>query len=86
MPPLQPHRRPQPSSNAIRSAVITLSVAQSEIIADNRLGRLANSITYHENKKEYNSTLYRMPLRHRPQMDINTFPDEHKNSKRCLSQ
>jgi Na+-driven multidrug efflux pump len=61
-------------------------VAQSEIIADNRLGRLCNSITYHENKRNiirYTECPYTIV----PQIGHKYLvPDEHKNSKRCLSQ
>lgn len=62
-------------------------VAQSEIIADNRLGRLCNSITYHENKRNIIARYTECPYAIVPQIGHKyLIPDEHKNSKRCLSQ
>ena len=62
-------------------------VAQSEIIADNRLGRLCNSITYHENKRNIIARYTECPYAIVPQIGHKYLvPDEHKNSKRCLSQ
>ena len=62
-------------------------VAQSEIIADNRLGRLCNSITYHENKRNIIARYTECPYAIVPQIGHKYLvPDEHKHSKRCLSQ